>query len=68
MGRTYSEHSYKLIQKWLKNEYAVNPDFRQKQIDKASMYQYKTRYRKLIDITILENYARSYLLQFPSRI
>jgi hypothetical protein len=60
MVRKYTEHSYQLIQTWLKEKYAKDPEFRRTRIEKASIYQYMAKYRKLVDITLLENYANTF--------
>ena len=60
MVRKYTEHSYRLIQTWLKEKYAKDPEFRRTRIEKASFYQYMNKYKKLVDITLLENYANTY--------
>lgn len=60
MVRKYTEHSYQLIQTWLKDKYAKDPEFRRTRIERASIYQYMAKYKKLIDITLLENFAATY--------
>jgi hypothetical protein len=54
MTRTFTEHSYKYIQGWLKNQYKTNPEFKRKKDYDTRFYQIKSKVIKKLDMVQLE--------------